>query len=103
MSQHELAEAYHANEQVTKAVELLEQVVAIEKEMLADNHPSRLTSQHEFAETYHANEQVTKAVELLEQVVAIQKEILAEDHPDRLISQHALSMLYAQQTSDGGE
>ena len=45
-SQHELAGAYQANGQVKEAVKLLERVVAIRTEVLAEDHPSRLASQH---------------------------------------------------------
>nr|WNT93879.1 putative transcriptional regulator [Emericellopsis sp.] len=79
---------------VTKAIEVLEHVVAIRKETLAETHPSRLASEHALAMAYRANGQVTKAIEVLEHVVAIKQEILAETHPDRLASQHALAMAY---------
>lgn len=80
-SQHALALAYQANGQAKEAVELLEHVVAVEKEMLAD----RLASQHALALAYRANGQAKEAVELLEHVVVVEKEVLAEDHPDRLM------------------
>jgi hypothetical protein len=38
--------AYQANGQVKQAVALLEQVVAIHKRTLAEDHPDRLASQH---------------------------------------------------------
>jgi hypothetical protein len=38
-SQHALAGAYRANGQVKKAVELLEHVVAVEGQVLAEDHP----------------------------------------------------------------
>ncbi|KAJ3498241.1 hypothetical protein NLG97_g1281 [Lecanicillium saksenae] len=97
-SQHKLARAYQANGQVTKAIEVLEyvveaievleHVVAIQKETLAETHPDRLASQHVLAGAYQANGQVTEAIEVLEHVVAIRKESLAETHPSRLASQH---------------
>jgi tetratricopeptide (TPR) repeat protein len=93
-SQHALAMAYEADGQVKKAVELLEQVVAVREKVLAEDHPNRLASQHELAGAYEADGQVKKAVELLEQVVAVQEKVLAEDHPDRLASQHALAIAY---------
>jgi uncharacterized membrane-anchored protein len=43
-SQHNLAIAYQANGQVTKAIKLLEQVVKIEATTLAETHPDRLAS-----------------------------------------------------------
>ncbi len=89
-----LAGAYLANRQVKEAVKLLERVVAIRTEVLAEDHPSRLASQHELARAYQANGQVKEAVKLLEHVVAIKAEVLAEDHLDRLASQHALARAY---------
>ncbi|KAF2732281.1 hypothetical protein EJ04DRAFT_338925 [Polyplosphaeria fusca] len=82
MSLHVLAMAYQANGQVKEAVALLEGVVAIQAEVLAEDHPHRLASQHNLAGAYQANGQVKEAVALLEGVVAIQAEVLAEDHPD---------------------
>jgi tetratricopeptide (TPR) repeat protein len=93
-SQHELAIAYQANGQVKEAVRLLEQVVAIQEQVLAEDHPSRLVSQSVLASAYQANGQVKEAMELLEQVVAIYKRVLAEDHPSRLASQHNLASAY---------
>ncbi|KAL2165747.1 hypothetical protein VTG60DRAFT_3871 [Thermothelomyces hinnuleus] len=86
-----LAGAYQENGQVKEAVALLEQVVAIHNQALAQDHPSRLASQHTLAGAYQANGQVKEAVTLLEQVVAIQAQVLAEDHPDQLASQHELA------------
>ncbi|KAK5699355.1 hypothetical protein LTS12_028461, partial [Elasticomyces elasticus] len=62
---HELAIADEANGQVKEAVELPEHVVAVRKEVLADDHPSRLASQHVLAMAYQANGQIKEAVELL--------------------------------------
>jgi tetratricopeptide (TPR) repeat protein len=93
-SQHALAGAYRADGQVKKAVELLEQVVAVKEHVLAEDHPSRLASQHALGIAYQADGQVKKAVKLLEQVVAVREKVLAEDHPDRLASQHALAGAY---------
>ncbi len=52
---------------------LLEQVVKIEEQTLAEDHPSRLASQQVLAGVYRANGQVKEAVSLLEQVVKIQE------------------------------
>src|SRR6266480_3266558 len=93
-SQHALAGAYRANGQVKEAVSLLEQVVKIREQTLAEDHPDRLASQHALAIAYGANGQVKEAVSLLEQVVKIREQTLAEDHPDRLASQHALAIAY---------
>ncbi|KFY32151.1 hypothetical protein V493_00462, partial [Pseudogymnoascus sp. VKM F-4281 (FW-2241)] len=77
-----------------KAVKLLEQVVEIEDDTLAKDHPDRLASQYALAGAYEANGQVKEAVELLEQVVKIEEATLAEDHPSRLASQRALAIAY---------
>jgi len=79
---------------VREAVSLLEQVVKIREQTLAEDHPSRLTSQHELAGAYEANGQVKEAVSLLERVVKIREQTLAEDHPSRLASQHELARAY---------
>lgn len=71
---------------VKEAVSLLEQVVKIREQTLAEDHPSRLASQHALAGAYKANGQVKEAVSLLEQVIKIKKRILAEDDPSRLVS-----------------
>ncbi|KAH6871049.1 hypothetical protein B0T10DRAFT_592798 [Thelonectria olida] len=84
----------YADGRMQEAVKLLEHVVAIEEEALAEDHPDRLASQHALAGAYEANGQIKEAVKLLERVVAIREEALAEDHPDRLASQHALAGAY---------
>ena len=66
---------------IKEAVSLLEQVVKIGEQTLAEDHPDRLASQHALARAYRANRQVREAVSLLEQVVKIQEQTLAEGHP----------------------
>jgi tetratricopeptide (TPR) repeat protein len=80
--------------EVKEAVQLLEQMVKIQEQSLAEDHPDRLTSQHVLAVAYQGNGQVREAVWLLEQVVKIREQSLAGDHPDRLILQHALVQMY---------
>ncbi|GMG36498.1 unnamed protein product [Aspergillus oryzae] len=93
-SQHTLAIAYQANGQIKEALKLLEHVVAIRTEVLAEDHPDRLASQHVLAIAYQANGQIKEAVKLLEHVVAIESEVLAEDHPDRLLSERTFAAFY---------
>ncbi|KAF2647497.1 hypothetical protein K491DRAFT_549286, partial [Lophiostoma macrostomum CBS 122681] len=76
------------------AVELLEHVVAVREQVLAEEHPDRLASQHELARAYQADGQVKQAVELLEHVVAVKEQTLRDDHPSRLVSVRALAALY---------
>jgi Tetratricopeptide repeat len=75
-------------------VSLLVQVVKIQDQTLAEDHPSRLASQHALAGAYEANGQVKEAVLLLEQVVKIEEQTLAKDHPSRLASQEVLATIY---------
>jgi tetratricopeptide (TPR) repeat protein len=79
---------------VKEAIPLMEQLVKIREQSLAEDHPDRLTSQHALAIAYRANGQVKEAVALLEKVVKIQEQSLAEDHPDQLASQHELAVAY---------
>jgi tetratricopeptide (TPR) repeat protein len=79
---------------IKEAVLMLEQVVKIQEQTLAKDHPDRLASQHALAGAYKANGQVKEAVSLLEQVVKIEEQTLAEDHPDRLVSQGVLARMY---------
>jgi tetratricopeptide (TPR) repeat protein len=84
----------HNYGRVKEAVSLLEEVVKIQEQTLAAEHPDRLTSQHELAGAYQANGQVKEAVSLLEEVVKIREQIQAAEHPDRLASQHELARAY---------
>ncbi|CAI7601639.1 unnamed protein product [Penicillium glandicola] len=92
-SQHELAIAYYANDQVGKAIELFEHVVAV-RGSLDEDHPNLLASQYELAMAYQYDGQVRKAVKLLEHVVTMEASFLAEDDLSRLSSQHRLAMAY---------
>jgi tetratricopeptide (TPR) repeat protein len=79
---------------VREAVRLLEHIVKILEQTLAENHPNRLASQHELARAYLANGQAKEAVQLLEYVIKTEEPTLAENHPDRLASQHVLGRAY---------
>ncbi|RKK79600.1 hypothetical protein BFJ71_g16159 [Fusarium oxysporum] len=77
-----------------EAVSTLEHVVAAEAEILAEDHPRRLTLEHELARACLADGQTKKAVEMLEHVVKIEARMLAEDHPHRLASEDVLARAY---------
>ena len=49
--------AYQANKQIDKAIELLEHVVKIEREKLAEDDPSRLLTERALAEAYEKKAQ----------------------------------------------
>jgi Tetratricopeptide repeat len=72
---------------VKKAVELQENVGAVNTGVLTEEHPNRLPSQHALANEYQADGQVKKAVELLEHVVAVRTRVLVEEHPNRRVYQ----------------
>ncbi|GMG17376.1 unnamed protein product [Aspergillus oryzae] len=91
---HTLAIAYQANGQIKEALKLLEYIIAIRTEVLAEDHPDRLASQYVLAIAYQANGQIKKAVKLLEYVVAIESEVLVEDHPDRLLLERIFAAFY---------
>jgi predicted GNAT family N-acyltransferase len=78
---------------VREAVQVLEEVVRIYDQTLAEDHPARLQSQRNLAVAYKQNGQIKEAVELLEKVVRSQQ-ALAEDDTSRLASQHALASVY---------
>ncbi|KAF7505308.1 hypothetical protein GJ744_001011 [Endocarpon pusillum] len=82
-SQHELARAYEANGQVKEALSLLEQVVKIEEQILAEDHPSRLASQHELATIYWDLGHHSNAVQMMKHVVGIRSQVLDEQQPGR--------------------
>ena len=67
-----LARAYLANGQVKEAVSLLEQVVKIREQTLAEDHPEQLSSQHELARAYLENRQVEEAASLFEKIAQIE-------------------------------
>ncbi|KIW70533.1 hypothetical protein, variant [Phialophora macrospora] len=79
---------------VREAVQVLEEVVRIREQTLAEDHPHRLVSQHVLARAYEANGQIKEAVKILEEVVRIREQTQAKDHPDRLSSQHVLARVY---------
>jgi serine/threonine protein kinase len=81
-----LAETYLAAGQLTKALPLLEQVLAERQEKLGPDHPATLASMNNLANAYRASGQVAKALPLLEETLAKRRKLLGEDHPDTALS-----------------
>ena len=79
---------------IKEAVAVLEELVRIKTQTLAEDHPDILLSQHQLAGAYYLNGQVKKAVAVLEELVRIKTQVLAEDRPSRLASQHQLAGAY---------
>jgi len=93
-AKHLLGNAYRNDDQPTRAVEILEQVVGLRVNRLPKDHPSRTSAQHDLANAYRGVKRLSESITLLEDVVAMQ-EWLPENHPDRLESQCSLAMAYA--------
>ncbi len=91
VSEHELARAYLANNQVKKAVEVLENVVKIKATTLEPEDRDRLVSEHELARAYLEDRQVKRAIELLENVVQIKATTLEPEDRVRLVSEYELA------------
>ena len=66
------------SQQVKEAVSLLEQVVKIHKQTLAEDHPSRLASQHVLATIYWDLDRYSDAVQMMKHVVGIRSQVLDE-------------------------
>ncbi|KAH7016518.1 uncharacterized protein B0I36DRAFT_254159, partial [Microdochium trichocladiopsis] len=88
-------EAIRCFEEV-EAIEMLEHVVAVQRETLDEKDYSRLTSEHELARAYLADRRIKEAIEMLEHVVAIEAQIYAEDDPERVLSVALLADAYIQ-------
>ncbi|KFY46562.1 hypothetical protein V494_00422 [Pseudogymnoascus sp. VKM F-4513 (FW-928)] len=54
--------AYHTDRRIQEAIKIFEQVVAVQKRMLADEDHSRLSSEHELASAYLDEEMVEEAI-----------------------------------------
>ena len=92
-SQHNLAVAYLANDQIENAIAMLEHVVR-KREVLKEDDFDRLGSQHALASAYLNNREVKKAIVLLEKVVGIQAAIFKEDDRRRLVAEYELARAY---------
>jgi hypothetical protein len=79
------------------ARELQEQVIAVLRRLLGEEHPHTLTAIGNLAGTLHAQGELTGARELQEQVLAARRRVLGEEHPDTLTAMGNLAgTLYAQ-------
>lgn len=80
MSQHALAIAYNEYGEVTKAVALLEHIVAVDENLLHETDPGRLASQATLATAYQADGQAKKPVAQLDYVTLVEERTLSDDH-----------------------
>lgn len=93
--QHSLAIVHHANGNTSRAVEILEHIVEVEKAIYpTESDPELLTSQHSLARLWGSNGQTDQALELLTHVLEVRKKTLNEDDPSRMSSQIQLANIY---------
>jgi hypothetical protein len=74
---------YRANGQVKEAVSLLEQVVKISEQTLAEDHPDQLASQQVLTTFYWDFNRRNTALDITKRIVKIRRQVLDEHHPAR--------------------
>lgn len=78
------------------ALQLMEEVVNLEKVKLGEDHPGTLSSMHNLVLIYSEAGQLSEALELMEEVLILQKRKLGTTHPDTLSSMYGLANLYSE-------
>ncbi|KAI1126749.1 TPR-like protein [Nemania abortiva] len=91
---HRISSAYLDNRQIKKAIALSERVVAIRRQIFAEEDQERLASEHELARAYLDDGQFKKAILIIEHVVAIERKTLAEEDHGRITSEHVLARAF---------
>jgi Tetratricopeptide repeat len=66
---------------------VLEQLLRIREQSLAEDHPDRLASQHNLAVFYWESGSHETALDTMARVVEIHKQVLEEDQPSRQSSE----------------
>jgi tetratricopeptide (TPR) repeat protein len=92
-----LSRVYYDEGRWKEAEELEVQVMETFKRVLAEEHPSTLTSMANLASTYSNQGRWKEAEELEVQVMETSKRVLAEEHPSTLISMANLASTYRNQ------
>jgi serine/threonine protein kinase len=93
-SMNDLAGAYQASGQLSKAVSLFEETLEKMKTELGPDHPHTLTGMNNLGRAYLASEQVAKAVPLFEVTLEKMKSKLGLVHPNTLTCMHNLAIAY---------
>jgi len=88
-----LAMAYRNSGQIKEAIDLLTQIVEVEKSTHKEEHPMLFRVQANLAGAYLDNGQVREAIEVLTHILNTRKNIF-EDDPDILQAQGNLAMAY---------
>lgn len=97
-----LGDLHSLNNELTKAIEILEKVWQIRQDLGSHgNSDSRLSVMHNLVSAYTDNNQALLAIPLLQEVVKICQKNLPATHPDLLISQHELGWAYLENTEFG--
>lgn len=77
-----------------EAIEIYKEVLYLETQVLAEDHPVGFTSEERLACAYKCNGQLKEAKELLENVIINKVQKFAEDDSRRLLIEHGLADVY---------
>lgn len=81
----------------TEVADLQEQVLAVRKRVLGEDHPGTLSTMNNLGITYRNQGQLTRAADLQEQTLALKRRILGEDYLSTLNSMINVGAIYADQ------
>jgi tetratricopeptide (TPR) repeat protein len=93
-SRSNLAAAYHAAGEHTRAIELFERALADFERILGPEHPNTLVSRNNLAATYKEAGDYGRAIELHERNLADLERTLGPEHPNTLASRNNLAATY---------
>ncbi|KAH8693883.1 hypothetical protein BGW36DRAFT_463515 [Talaromyces proteolyticus] len=80
----------------TDAIQMLEEVLKLQRSKLSNNHPNTLSTMNSLANRYREIGRPVEALQLSEEVVDLLKTKLGDDHPDKLRSMHNLAIQYSE-------
>ncbi|KAI8966751.1 TPR-like protein [Daldinia sp. FL1419] len=92
--EHALALAYSDLGQRDKAIRMYKNVLAVRKQLFAEDDYVVLMAEYNLADAYSSNNQFGEAIEILEHVMPILKKTLAEDDHFFLLAQDRCSHAY---------
>ena len=89
-----LATAYQLSGETTKAIDLLEKVIAMRTVSLGPGHIDTLASRHNLATVQSEAGRLDIAIPIFHEVLNLRREKLAPDHRDTLNSMNSLATCY---------
>jgi tetratricopeptide (TPR) repeat protein len=93
-SRNNLAGAYEAVGDLTRAIALYEATLTDRERVLGPDHPDTLASRNNLAGAYEAVGDLTRAIALYEATLTHRERVLGPDHPDTLTSRNNLAYAY---------